>query len=342
MALLKELYKKVIVRRFISVLILFLILYSMRSVMDLLLLTFLLTYFIYTFEEYLLKSIRKFMRFNEIVLILLLYTIIFIALVYFVYKYLPIIVRESLAIINQISNIDTKSNFYNIEQYITPVIGQIDLNAYIKNQFNSLFQMVASIGKWGINVFVALMLSLFFLLGKEKIKKFLNEFNNSRISDFYKNIVYFAKSFLNSFGKVIQAQVLIAMTNSILSIIALSVLGFPQLIALGFMIFILSLVPIAGTIISFLPLAIIAFNIGGLIKVIYVIVLILVLHAFESYILNPQFMSSKTEIPVFFVFIILIVSQHFLGLWGLLMGIPIFMFLLDLAGVNFRTKRKKG
>jgi len=282
------------------------------------------------------------MRFNEIVLILLLYTIIFIALVYFVYKYLPIIVRESLAIINQISNIDTKSNFYNIEQHITPVIGQIDLNAYIKNQFNSLFQMVASIGKWGINVFVALMLSLFFLLGKEKIKKFLNEFNNSRISDFYKNIVYFAKSFLNSFGKVIQAQVLIAMTNSILSIIALSVLGFPQVIALGFMIFILSLVPIAGTIISFLPLAIIAFNIGGLIKVIYVIVLILVLHAFESYILNPQFMSSKTEIPVFFVFIILIVSQHFLGLWGLLMGIPIFMFLLDLAGVNFRIKRKKG
>jgi len=342
MALLKELYKKVVVRRFISVLILFLTLYSMRSVMDLLLLTFLLTYFIYTFEEYLLKSIRKFMRFNEIVLILLLYTIIFIALVYFVYKYLPIIVRESLAIINQISNIDTKSNFYNIEQHITPVIGQIDLNAYIKNQFNSLFQMVASIGKWGINVFVALMLSLFFLLGKEKIKKFLNEFNNSRISDFYKNIVYFAKSFLNSFGKVIQAQVLIAMTNSILSIIALSVLGFPQVIALGFMIFILSLVPIAGTIISFLPLAIIAFNIGGLIKVIYVIVLILVLHAFESYILNPQFMSSKTEIPVFFVFIILIVSQHFLGLWGLLMGIPIFMFLLDLAGVNFRIKRKKG
>ena len=342
MEFLKQLYEKEIIRRVVSIIILFLVLYSMKSVMDLLLLTLLLTYLIYTFEEYLLKNIRKFMRFNEIVLILLLYMIIFSALVYFFYKYIPTIIRETLVIINQISVIDTKTNLYSIEQYITPIIGQIDLNAYIKNQFTSVFDMMKNIGKWGINVFVALMLSLFFLLGKEKIKIFLREFNNSRISEFYKDIVYFAKSFLISFGKVIQAQILIAMTNSILSIVVLSILGFPQLIALGFMIFILSLVPIAGTIISLFPLAIIAFNIGGIIKVIYVLVLILVLHALESYILNPQFMSSKTEIPVFFVFIILIVSQHFLGLWGLLMGIPIFMFLLDLAGVNFRTKRKNG
>lgn len=338
----KEFFEKEIVRRVISVLILALLLYSMKSIMDLLLLTFLITYIIYTFEEYLLKNIRKFIKFNEVVLILLLYVIVFIALGYFVYKYVPIIIRETLAIINEISEIDTKSNLYKIEKYITPIFGQIDLKLYIKNEFNSLFQMVANLGKWGMNVFIALMLSLFFLLGKDKIKRFLDEFNNSRISDFYKNIVFFGKSFLNSFGKVIQAQILIAMTNSILSLVALSILGFPQLIALGFMIFILSLVPIAGTIISLVPLAIIAFNIGGILKVIYVIVLILVLHALESYILNPQFMSSKTEIPVFFVFIILIVSQHFLGLWGLLMGIPIFMFLLDLAGVNFRTKKKKG
>lgn len=339
MGFLKEFFNKDIVKRILSILIVALVIYSMKNLMDLILLTFLLTYLIYSFEGYLLKNIRKYIKFNEIILILILYIVLFISLGYFVYKYIPIIIVETLAIINQISDIDTRSNLYQIEKYLAPYLGQIDLKSYLINEIKSVFQMVANIGKWGINVFISLMLSLFFLLGKEKIKNFLDKFYNCRISNFYKNIVYFGKNFFYSFGKVIQVQILIAIINSILSVIVLSILGFPQLIALGFMIFILSLIPVAGTIISLFPLAVIAFNIGGIVKVIYVIGLILILHGLESYVLNPQLMSSKTEIPVFFVFIILIISQHFMGLWGLLMGIPIFMFILDLIGVDFYSKK---
>jgi len=50
--------------------------------------------------------------------------------------------------------------------------------------------------------------------------------------------------------------------------------------------------------------------------------------------LNPKLMSAKIELPIFFTFIILIVSEHFLGVWGLLVGIPLFMFLLDLLDVK--------
>lgn len=31
---------------------------------------------------------------------------------------------------------------------------------------------------------------------------------------------------------------------------------------------------------------------------------------------------------------ILIFSEHFLGIWGLIIGIPIFIFLLDVLDVN--------
>lgn len=336
----KELLHKDIVKKVLSILILIAVIYSMKGLMDLFLLTFLFTYLIYSFEIFLLKKIRQHIKFNELFLILLLYVVIFAALGYFAYKYVPIIIGQTLAIINQISDLNTNKSLYNIEKQLEPLIGQFNITAYIKNEFNSIFEMAANIGKWGLNIFIAIMLSLFFILGKRKIKSFLDGFYSSRISEFYKGIVYFGRSFFYSFGKVIQAQILIAFTNSILSMIVLYFLGFPQLLALGFMIFILSLVPIAGTIISLIPLSIIAFNIGGIIKVIYVIGLILILHGLESYVLNPQFMSSKTEIPVFFVFIILIIAEHFFGLWGLLVGLPIFMFLLDLIGVNYSSKKE--
>lgn len=69
-------------------------------------------------------------------------------------------------------------------------------------------------------------------------------------------------------------------------------------------------------------------------KVVYVLIMIAVVHAFEAYVLNPKLMSSKTNLPVFYTFIVLIFSEHFFGVWGLILGIPVFVFILDVLGVK--------
>jgi predicted PurR-regulated permease PerM len=104
------------------------------------------------------------------------------------------------------------------------------------------------------------------------------------------------------------------------------------------MVFILGLIPVAGVIISLIPLAIIAYSIGGLAKVLYVGIAIMIIHGIESYILNPKLMSSKTNLPVFYTIIVLIFSEHFFGVWGLIVGIPIFVFLLDVLEVTDSKK----
>jgi predicted PurR-regulated permease PerM len=103
----------------------------------------------------------------------------------------------------------------------------------------------------------------------------------------------------------------------------------------------LSLIPVAGVAISFIPLSMIAFRMGGFVEILYVIIMILTLHALEAYVLNPKLMSVKTELPVFFTFLILIFSEHFMGIWGLIIGIPIFIFILDLLEFKFAVKQKK-
>lgn len=100
------------------------------------------------------------------------------------------------------------------------------------------------------------------------------------------------------------------------------------------MIFVLGLIPVAGVIISLIPLCTIAFSIGGFIKVIYVLVMVVVLHSLEAYLLNPKLMASKTNLPMFYTFIVLIFSEHFFGVWGLIVGIPTFVFLLDILDVK--------
>src|SRR5699024_11407431 len=52
---------------------------------------------------------------------------------------------------------------------------------------------------------------------------------------------------------------------------------------------------------------------------------------------------SRTELPIFYTFVVLYVSEHLFGMWGLIVGIPVFTFLLDILGVksdHIRRDRK--
>ena len=125
-----------------------------------------------------------------------------------------------------------------------------------------------------------------------------------------------------------------------MTIICLIIMRMPQIIALGLMVFIFSLIPVAGVIISLIPLSLVAYSVGGLRYVIYIFIVIMIIHAIEAYILNPKFMASKTELPIFYTFVVLLVGEHFLGTWGLIVGVPIFTFLLDILGVKSVKKKK--
>ena len=152
---------------------------------------------------------------------------------------------------------------------------------------------------------------------------------------------FLAENLSGTFGKVIEAQFIIAIVNTVLTVIALWIMDFPQLFGLGIMIFFLGLIPVAGVIISLIPLSLIAYTIGGFIQVLYILIIIAIIHAIEAYILNPKLMSSKTDLPIFYTFIVLIFSEHFFGVWGLIIGIPIFVFLLDVLEVTNTGDNKK-
>lgn len=109
---------------------------------------------------------------------------------------------------------------------------------------------------------------------------------------------------------------------------------FPYLFALSIMIFLLSLIPVVGFVISLVPLCIIGYNIGGLEMVIYVLAMIAILHFMEGYFLNPKLMSSKMNLPMFYTFVVLLFSEHYIGVWGLILGIPIFVFFLDILEIT--------
>ncbi len=244
--------------------------------------------------------------------------------------------------------VDSVYKFYQKPDYNTNQVFKW-LNSYIKtsdlmHQFKGgitvALNYLTSIGTMGITFFLSLILSFFFTVESQRMFKFSRLFLTSRYAWFFQDIYYFAQKFVNTFGVVIEAQVFIALTNTILTTIFLGFMRMPQLPSLAIMVFLLSMIPVAGVIISCIPLALIGYSVGGIQYVAYILVLILLIHTLETYVLNPQFMASRTKLPIFYTFVVLLIGERLFGTWGLIVGIPIFTFFLDILGVKSISAKK--
>lgn len=330
----RELFSREVVRRTLFLISIAVVLYLLGPMTNLLLLTFVFAFLMNSAQNVIVKQLKKITPVKEKLVTVALYAILFGCITLAAIRYFPLLAREVTGVINNFSVDDLKVGSPVIDNFIYQAIQQVDLNNYIKSGVNMTIQLASKVGSLSLQAFIAMILSMFFILEKKKVFAFLEKFKDSKLSGFHKYFSFYGNNFLNTFGKVMQAQIIIAFINSIISVCILYILGFPNLATLWIMILILSLIPVAGVIVSLVPLTIIAFKIGGFAKVVSVLIMIAMVHAFESYVLNPKLMSAKVELPIFFTFIILLVAEHIIGVWGLLIGIPLFIFLLEILDVK--------
>lgn len=309
--------------------VLIFVLYLLRDMLNLILLTFIFTFLM----DRLVMIVSRRVPINRKVIVVLLYALIIGLLSWAIVNYLPIIIREIKELIKQLSAFYTAKHENILLTYIFNRIAKIQVQNYFEQGFTYIIKYFTDISRVGMQILLAVLLSLFCLLEKPHLIQFTKKFKTSKVATIYNELEFFAKKFAGTFGKVIEAQLIIALVNCTLTTISLWILGFPQLGGLSIMIFLLGLIPVAGVILSFIPLAVIAYSIGGFMKILYVGIAILIIHSIEAYVLNPNLMSSKTNLPVFYTFVILIFSEHFFGVWGLIVGIPIVVFLLDVLEV---------
>ncbi len=310
--------------------------------LDIVLITFIMTFVFYHLARVVRKGCSKFCSWHmpDAMLIPILYVVVYGVIILVLVKAVPILAGQIGSIGKLLMDFEMSSLQGILPEPAYNAIMNFDFSGIESKLTGAATSLITMVGTIGINVFISLILSLFILLEREKIKRFGKKASESTVGFIYEYLLNFGKSFVRTFGTVMKVQVLIAFINCLLSMLMLGIMGFPQVLGLGVMIFCLGLIPVAGVIISLIPLCIIGFTTGGILLVIAVLIMIAILHAIEAYILNPKLMSSRVELPVCFVFIILIVGEHYLGVWGLLIGVPVFVFLMDIAGVKYSGTHK--
>lgn len=326
-------------RRFAVLALLIWVLYLVRGMLSAILLTFIFTYIVVHWVRFVQRWIP---RLPSLLVVLATYVVLIAAVYFAVTKYLPLLINEIIKMVNSVLKFYQSQDGSWLIKQLNHYISASTVTAQVKHGINLAFSTLTSLTKMAVTFFMSFILSFFYTIELKQMYSFSRLFLTSDLfSWLFEDIYFFGKKFVNTFGVVLEAQFFIALCNTALTTICLMFMHMPQILALALMVFVFSLVPVAGVIISLIPLSMVGYSVGGIRDVIYIIIMITAIHALESYVLNPKFMSSRTELPIFYTFVVLLVSEKLFGTWGLIVGVPIFTFLLDIMGIKSIGDKKQ-
>jgi predicted PurR-regulated permease PerM/FKBP-type peptidyl-prolyl cis-trans isomerase len=121
---------------------------------------------------------------------------------------------------------------------------------------------------------------------------------------------------------VVRGQLTIMIVNGVLTFAGLLVLRIPFAFALSALATLLYVVPIFGTILSSIPIVLLALTAGGLPKGLLALAWILVIHALETYVLNPKIMGDAARIHPVLIVLALVIGERTAGIVGALLAVP--------------------
>ena len=175
--------------------------------------------------------------------------------------------------------------------------------------------------------FLAMLFSFLILFDLPKLSKGVRHLRYTKLSETYHETADSIMMFAKVVGENFRAQLIISLINTVLTAICLCFLKVKAVALLSTIVFMCGLIPVLGMWISSAPIIIMAINSGGVSLGLWALLVIIVIHLIEAYILNPRIVSSVMRINPVMTLIILYIAHGLIGMWGMLLGVPIAVYI---------------
>lgn len=207
----------------------------------------------------------------------------------------------------ELSNIDMR-------QFLS--INNEKIIEYVKNIIN-IFSGI-------FDVFVSIIVSVYILLQRTTIMRFLRRFARAL---FKKNTYeavnkYFTKA-NEVFFTFISSQLLDAIIVGILTTVAMLIIKVKYASLIGFTIGLFNMIPYIGAIVAVGIGILITFITGGLGKAVAMAIVVIILQQIDANIINPKIIGVSLEVSPLLVIFSVTVGGAYFGIIGMFLGVPI-------------------
>ena len=188
------------------------------------------------------------------------------------------------------------------------------------------------------DILFGLFISLYLLLSKEKRYAQVMRLRKALFSDAVnRRITRFCTIADHSFGGFLEGKILDSMLIGVLVYIAISLCGIPYALLIATIVAITDIVPIIGPFIGVIPSAVIIF-LKDPQKVILFLICILVIQQIDGNIIAPKILGENTGVSSLCVIIAITTMGSLWGLAGMILGVPLFATVLELANSVMERK----
>jgi len=189
--------------------------------------------------------------------------------------------------------------------------------------------------------FFTLMIAAFILIDMEKVHAFMRGLFPQHVREDYDIIMAGMDRGLSG---VIRGQLLICVINGFLTYIGLLIFSVKYALILATVAGLMSLVPIFGSILSSIPIVLVALVSGDsgidIFRGLAMTLWIIGIHFIEANVLNPKIIGSAAKIHPVLVIFALFLGEHSYGLVGALLAVPI-LSAIQVMFMFFYRKRWK-
>jgi predicted PurR-regulated permease PerM len=182
---------------------------------------------------------------------------------------------------------------------------------------------------FGLDAMLSLMFSAMIVWEVPRMRRSISRVHGTRAEPIFREIAPGVQRLGIVIGMAFSAQILIACLNSAFTFVAISFLGLPSPLFLSLLVLFFSLVPYVGIIIATVPIVIVALQVGGMQLGLYTALAMFVIHELEAWILGPKILGDFLHLNPIAVILVLFVGQQLFGIWGLLLAVPVTVFLIN-------------
>lgn len=202
---------------------------------------------------------------------------------------------------------------------------------FATNLVPALYQAASVVVTWLLNLFIAVIVSVYMLSDKKPLKQSLKAVVYAFVPVRYiHTMTEILREAYNLFSSFIIGKALDSMIIGVLCFIFMMILQLPYAVLISVIVGITNMIPYFGPFIGAVPGALILLLISP-IKCLIFVVLILVLQQFDGLILGPKILGGSTGLKPLWIIVAITIGGSIGGVLGMFLGVPVVAFLRYLA-----------
>jgi len=317
----------------------------------------LIVYFLYVpskkLEDLYSKSKVGFIKKRKRVFSLIsVYLVLIFAIALIITFIIPILIQSILDLVdhvpvyinNILAMIDNVGDGFNIRETLITLSTDGMNELFNPTRVDQFIRGLVSFATSIFHIIISIIVSLYILLEREKIKEFFENLSKTLFKDRTHNRL---KQYLKQINQVIFSFIagkgLDSLINGVVVTGVLLILDVKYAFLLGIIAALANFIPYLGTLVAMIFIGFITLLTGGLSQAIPTTIILLIFQQLDANFIEPRIMKTKLKISPLLVIFAVFVGGAYFGILGMFLAVPIATILKQilLQYIEYR-KAKKG